>query len=386
MKLSSFSKFAFVGIASLVPSLLVAQSNPSVVVTFENVMPKRGALLTPVWLGIHDGSFDSYNSDAPASEPLGGNEIESMAEDGNNTPLSETFGELTEGAPQVAGLASATGPISPGDKVSVTVNINPTENRYFSYASMIIPSNDFFIANGNPLAHPLFDEEGNFVARNFTVSGDEVNDAGTEINDEIAQNVAFLNQSAPNTGQEENGVVSLADGFAEPGTLSFPNGVLSQPIFGNANFNSPEARIMKVSFKYVDLGAPRVFFRSVLSHRNQIQPETIDSNAFGVAKLIALDGEQLIGQVLTRGVSGIITGASLNIGSRNSNGPVVVDLNDSIRGRRVLFRVGAESLEGPLAEQDLGAFLNELAAGNIYLDIKTTVFPEGEVRGQLSLQ
>ncbi len=41
-------------------SLVAAQTNPSVVVTLENLMPERGTLLTPVWLGFHDGTFDSY--------------------------------------------------------------------------------------------------------------------------------------------------------------------------------------------------------------------------------------------------------------------------------------------------------------------------------------
>ena len=45
-------------------------------------------------------------------------------------------------------------------------------NRFFSYAAMIIPSNDAFIANGSPFAHPVFDEQGSFVGEPFFVRAD----------------------------------------------------------------------------------------------------------------------------------------------------------------------------------------------------------------------
>lgn len=368
-------------------SLVAAQTNPSVVVTLENLMPERGTLLTPVWLGFHDGTFDSYNGGQPASEPLGGNEIESLAEDGNTGPISETFSLLTEGAPQVPGVASPTGPLSPGDKVSVTVNLDPLNNRYFSYASMIIPSNDFFIANGNPLAHQIFDESGEFVGKSFIVSGDESNDAGTEVNDEIARNVAFLNQSAPNTGVDENGsVTSPASGFASPGTLSFPDGILSQPIFGNANFNTPDSRLLKVSFRYVDLGAATVPFLSRLSHRNQIQPDSIDSQGFGIAKVYALSGEELKGVAVARGLSGPLIGASLHLAAKGHNGPAVLDLSEGLRSRSVLFATTGSGLTGPLEGQGLEALLNEMAAGKVYINLSTENYPEGEIRGQVYLR
>ncbi len=328
-----------------------------------------------------------YNGGQPASEPLGGNEIESLAEDGNTGPISETFSLLTEGAPQVPGVASPTGPLSPGDKVSVTVNLDPLNNRYFSYASMIIPSNDFFIANGNPLAHQIFDESGEFVGKSFIVSGDESNDAGTEVNDEIARNVAFLNQSAPNTGVDENGsVTSPASGFASPGTLSFPDGILSQPIFGNANFNTPDSRLLKVSFRYVDLGAATVPFLSRLSHRNQIQPDSIDSQGFGIAKVYALSGEELKGVAVARGLSGPLIGASLHLAAKGHNGPAVLDLSEGLRSRSVLFATTGSGLTGPLEGQGLEALLNEMAAGKVYINLSTENYPEGEIRGQVYLR
>ena len=111
---------------------------------------------------------------------------------------------------------------------------------------MIVPSNDAFIANGSPVAHPLFSESGRFIAEDFVVTGSEILDAGTEVNDEISSNTAFLNQGGPNIGVSEAGVVTTHPGFQTG--LAFPDGVLNYPIFGNANFLAPNYRAASVKF------------------------------------------------------------------------------------------------------------------------------------------
>ena len=257
---------------------------PSVVVEVTNLSPSRGTFLTPVWVGFHDGTFDSYDGGQPASVPLGGVEIERLAEDGNTGPISDTFDTLTGGGVQ-ATIPGPAGPFAPGETRRVTFNLDPDLDRYFSYASMIIPSNDAFIANGNPLAHQIFDEYGYFVATDFIVSGDETNDAGTEVNDEIAANVAFLGQAAPNTGTDENGVVVTPfPGFAAPGTLSLPDGILNYPVFANSAVSGENDRVFGVRFRYVDLGR-RLRFTSRLNAAQEVVAEVIDSDGTGRARL-----------------------------------------------------------------------------------------------------
>lgn len=371
---------------SLPATAAQAQSNPSVVVTIENAQPSRGVFLTPVWMGIHDGTFDSYDGGSPADVPLGGNEIEALAEDGNNGPITSTFDALQPGSPQIGGLTGPGGPIAPGDRASVTFNIDPASDRYFSYASMIIPSNDFFIANGNPLAHQLFDDNGDFVGTNFTVSGDETNDAGTEVNDEIASNVAFLAQAAPNTGLDEGGVVvTPAPGFAAPGTLTFPNGVLNHPVFANGDFNDADDAILRVSFRYVDLGGT-VRFNSSLSTDQEVTSESIESNATGFARIVSLRGQSLRVNVRTFGLSGPIVAAHLHLGQAGTNGPVIASLADGIRNNGVSDRINAYDLTGPLSGESFETLLNEVAAGNVYINIHTQENPSGEIRGQISLR
>ena len=60
-------------------------------VKIRNLAPARGVFLTPPWIGIHDGSFDSYDGGQPASTPLGGDEIERIAEDGDTASITATF-------------------------------------------------------------------------------------------------------------------------------------------------------------------------------------------------------------------------------------------------------------------------------------------------------
>lgn len=363
-----------------------AQSAPAVIVTVENAQPSRGIFLTPPWLGIHDGSFDTYDGGQVASFPLGGDEIERLAEDGDNGAISATFASRLPNSPQVTGLAGPSGPLAPGDKASLVFRVDPSTDRYFSYASMIIPSNDFFIANGNPLAHELFDESGDFVGADFIVSGDETNDAGTERDDEVAQNVAFLNQTAPNTGVTENlPVTTPAAGFAAPGVLAYPNGVLNYPVFGNGDFNDADDGLFKVSFRYVDLGG-NVSFTSTLSADQEVSSEIVQSDGRGSANLTARFDQQVRINVRANRLTGPVVAAHLHLGQAGSNGPIVVNLASGIRNNNVRLTIGESDLTGPLSDAGLAGLIDELAAGNIYINLHTDAFPAGELRGQVELR
>jgi len=227
-------------------------SLPSVIVSVTNAAPSRGAAQPPFWVGIHDGSFDIYDRDVPlgAEGLVPSPAVERLAEDGTTGAITDAFDALIPGAPQATMFGPA-GPLAPGDSSSVTLQVDPSIDRYFSYASMLIPSNDAFIANGSPFAHELFNEAGRFVGSTFVVAGSEVLDAGTEVNDEIAANTAFLGQAAPDTGAPTNLGVLLPEGFLSD--LAFPNGVLNHPLIGLADFLEPPTRAVEVPFRYTAL-------------------------------------------------------------------------------------------------------------------------------------
>ena len=180
-------------------------------ITVTNLSGTDGTLLTPVFVATQNGIYDQFDVGSAASES-----IERLAEDGNTEPRIEAA--LSSGG---VGDAQATsgGPLAPGESRVLTFFADPTDplTQYLSYASMVIPSNDAFIGNDDPLQLDLFDENGSLIRRvgenAYIVTGDDVYDAGTEVNDEIPANTAALEQAAPNTGVTEGGLIRQHEGF-----------------------------------------------------------------------------------------------------------------------------------------------------------------------------
>ena len=106
------------------------------VIKVTNMAPLTGTCLTSVWAGIHDGNFDTYNRNEPIREAF-----ERLVEDGNNQPLMEDFA-MTPGTVWDGNVGST--PICPGNETSVLefeFDFYPGTPLFFSYASMILPSN-----------------------------------------------------------------------------------------------------------------------------------------------------------------------------------------------------------------------------------------------------
>lgn len=180
--------------------------------TAENLAPAGGLFQTPLWVGLHDGSFDLGTIGEPASNFVG---LEEIAEEGVIGPLSDSFNSNTNGVDGIVaapeGFAGA--PVfEPGESSSQSLVIDsPSTNRFLSYASMIIPSNDAFVANLDPRAIELFDPRGEFLGpRTIEIFGRNIYDAGTEVNDTDG-GAAFA--AAGGTPTDENGVIAMHAGL-----------------------------------------------------------------------------------------------------------------------------------------------------------------------------
>lgn len=186
----------------------------AITISVTNTLGEGGTFLTPLWFGFHDGTdFDLYDRGAAVSEGL-----ERLAEDGNTSVIASEFAaQVGENATQgvIAGLEQGPPPIDPGETAMFTISVNPDDvgQGFFTWATMVIPSNDAFLASsGNPLTDPIFSSDGSFLGPIEVLRfGRDVLDAGTEVNTE--SDAAFLNQTGPNTGVTENGVVTLHEGF-----------------------------------------------------------------------------------------------------------------------------------------------------------------------------
>ncbi len=202
----------------------------AITVTVENLLGEGGTFQTPVWFGFHDGqNFDLFNTGEAASSGL-----ERLAEDGTVAPISAEFIAQAGQGGTDATVFGAGGAIAPGERARSTINVTDAQGQgFFTWATMVIPSNDAFLSvPDNPLADPIFDADGNFLGPIVIErSGSDVLDAGTEVNNE--EGAAFLNQTAPNQGLTEGGVVGAHPGF---------NGSVGNPDGGPVNILSGDAQ------------------------------------------------------------------------------------------------------------------------------------------------
>jgi hypothetical protein len=376
--------------AAVFGGVCAAAERPTVIVTVENLAPELGTFQTPVWVGFHAGEFDSYDGGELASflPILGSPAIERIAEDGNAGPLSDDFDVVVPDG--VQGVVASNGPIpplGPGQSVSRLFDVDPSLHRYFSYVSMVIPSNDAFIANGSATAHAIFDGDGAFVGESFVVSGVDVNDAGTELNDEVPEHTAFFGQMMPDTGVDEEMVIMAHPGFLPAGS----GGILDDPMFEDADFLAKGYDVLAVSFTYFDAAAPARFRGGVDAEQ---QVGEVESDAFGRVAATSLEsGTVLDVRVKGRQLSGPVVAAHLHVAPAGQNGPVVVDLTDAIEvtgdgSMQIVVDITADDIGGPLGDTDdpFGNLLAELVTGGVYVNLHTEAYPSGEIRGQLLLR
>lgn len=202
--------------------------SPEIRVTVENLEPAGGLFATPLWIATHDGSFDVWSGGQSAALFPG---LEALAEEGMTGPIDASFASMPAG---LAGGVSATitaesVPIpvfSPGETATFDLAVgDPITNRYFSYATMIIPSNDLFVANSLPTSHPIFDAAGDFTGPVvIEIRADDIVDCGTEVND-VTGDAAF--STLGGTAMDEGGL--LTDLFTADPTAVYLSSLVGTP-------------------------------------------------------------------------------------------------------------------------------------------------------------
>lgn len=81
-----------IGLAVLALGAQAAHAGSDVTLTFTNLAPSGGVGVAPLWVGFHNGSFDTFNVGAGASAAL-----EHAAEDGNGSFLNSSFSNQVAG-------------------------------------------------------------------------------------------------------------------------------------------------------------------------------------------------------------------------------------------------------------------------------------------------
>ncbi|KFI23933.1 spondin domain-containing protein [Nitrosococcus oceani] len=340
-----------------------------VTVTIENISPSSGLFLTPVWVGFHDGNFDIYDLNTPASSAL-----EQLAEDGNNAPLSAEF---TASVPNgldatIADPSGIPGPLDPGSRVSETFDLSADNHRFFSYATMVIPSNDAFIANANPQAHELFDAGGSFTGPiSFTVLGTQVRDAGTEANTET--DAAFFDQTTPDSGTSSTDPVLVHPGFngssGNPGAVpvNILGGTSNDGVFFDslaADFTQPSYTLARITIT----GPGDKLFNFVLDGNQEVPPADTPANGSCVG---ILNKDETAFTANCHHTVQDVTVAHIHEAPAGVNGGVIFPFASAESPIQETFNFTAEDVA-------------TLIAGNFYVNVHSGDFPGGEVRGQIA--
>ena len=162
-------------LSSLALSIAVLSSGPayasdddeSYEVTITNLT--RGQSFTPIMIATQKRHAGIYALGQPASA-----ELATIAESGNPSPISEVLAASSN----TIEVKNSGALLAPG--ASVTMTINGEDAKYFSMASMLIPTNDAFVAL-NSIRLPKGKRAGRYVAIAY--------DAGSEPNDELCVNI-----------------------------------------------------------------------------------------------------------------------------------------------------------------------------------------------------
>jgi hypothetical protein len=189
---------------SLGIAALGVQAAPvQVKVTVQSLVPANGISFAPMHVGFGNGSFDAFNLGGVATAP-----IISLAEGGSGSAWFPAFAAAEPGT-TLGTIAGA--PLQPGGMFMNTFTVDSAANRFFTFASMAVPSNDFFVGNDDPREYALFGMGGSLQLASITVKAGEIWEAGSEAFD--VANAAFVVGGNNDLRTPQNGLVNFS--FAE---------------------------------------------------------------------------------------------------------------------------------------------------------------------------
>lgn len=210
-------------------------------VTVDNLAPANSIRFAPLRVGFHSGVFDTFDIGHAATAP-----IISIAEGGSGSAWFPAFAA----ADPTATLGTAAGALLPGQSDSFTFKVDTSVNQYFTFAAMVVPSNDFFVGNDNAKAFKLFDDSGNLLIGSIVQRSRNLWDAGSEIFDPAA--AAFVGNN--NLRADQNSVVAF--NFAE---FAAYNGLTTAAGYVFNSQLAADTEIYRISFEVAAVPEPGTY-------------------------------------------------------------------------------------------------------------------------------
>lgn len=212
-----------------------------VTVTIENLAPANSVSFAPLRFAFNAGRFDAFNTGAVATAP-----IISIAEGGSGSDWFPAFAA----AEPAAVFGSTMGALLPGATATTAAfRIDTEVNRYFTFGTMVIPSNDHFLGNDDPLEYRIFDRAGNLLITSIDQTTDEIWNNGSEATDPA--NAAFLVGGVNDQRTPEGGVVRF-----ERDELSAFNGLTTAAGYIFTNSLTDGQLIYRITFNATPVPAP----------------------------------------------------------------------------------------------------------------------------------
>lgn len=213
-------------------------ANVRLTATVESLVPTNSVAFAPFHVGFGSGVYDAFDIGAVAGTP-----IQTVAETGNGADWMAAFGAADPGAV----LGTVGGVLLPGQSASASFVVDTDSNQYFSFAAMVVPSNDFFIGNDSPTAYRMFDSAGNLLVDEIVIGAADIWDAGTEIFDPAT--AAFVGDASLHADQ--NSVVAL-----EFGEFAAYDGLTTAAGYTFASQLTAMSDVYRVSFSATPVPVP----------------------------------------------------------------------------------------------------------------------------------
>ncbi len=132
-------------------------------------------------------------------------------------------------------------------------------------------------------------------------------------------------------------------------------------------------------------------FRAHLNGKSQVPPVKTKAEGEAVFNL-SKDGDSIHYKITVANIENV-TMAHIHEGAIGANGPVVVWLYPSAPPPKLIpgktngvladGTITSASLTGPLAGKSITDLLNDIKTGKAYVNVHTSQYPGGEIRGQI---
>ncbi len=176
------------------------------------------SVFSPGLVYAFNGERDPLVLQGETNSPNNG--LEALAEDGNNAEAVAYLENL--GLPVAA--SNETENIGPGETLTFSLEVPQDQNFKFSFASMLVQTNDWFMSYNN-MGFPLFDDAGNPVSGTGASERSYLYDAGTEVDEAVGFGANQApRQTGPDQGAEDGDTLVRRVGAIED--VQFGKGVI----------------------------------------------------------------------------------------------------------------------------------------------------------------